>query len=207
MFDSKKYNLNVKKWFKDNGDYTHRLNYNLNSNSIVFDAGGYKGIWSENIYSKYKCKIFIFEPIKKYFDILNEKFNNNNDIKIFNFGLSDKSENIKIYHSHDASSIYKDFINYYDTEEIVLINFSEFFVNNDIKIIDLFKINIEGSEYNLLEKIIDNNHHLKIKNIQIQFHYFIPDAELKRNNIREKLRKSHNLTYDYEFVWENWELK
>jgi hypothetical protein len=33
------------------------------------------------------------------------------------------------------------------------------------------------------------------------------DCEIRRNNIREKLSETHTLTYDYTFVWENWEKK
>ena len=33
------------------------------------------------------------------------------------------------------------------------------------------------------------------------------DSEEKRENIRKSLSLTHKLTYDYTFVWENWELK
>jgi len=31
------------RWVKDNGENTHRFNYDLDKNSVVIDAGGYKG--------------------------------------------------------------------------------------------------------------------------------------------------------------------
>ena len=37
----------VKQWFNDKGDYTHRLNYDLNNNSIVFDP---RVLWSWTIF-------------------------------------------------------------------------------------------------------------------------------------------------------------
>ena len=46
------------RWFADNGDRTHRLNYDLNSNSVVFDVGGYKGDFAFSIYEKLIKKIF-----------------------------------------------------------------------------------------------------------------------------------------------------
>lgn len=197
----------IKKWFEDNGDFTHRINYDLNSASIVFDIGGYEGTWSEKIYNKYNCNLYIFEPIKKYYDLIYNKFNKFNNIKIYNFGMSNKDEEIKIYHSNDCSSIYREFINFQDIENIKLKNFCKFLINENIKEINLIKINIEGCEYNLLDHIIQNNLHLNIKNIQVQFHDFIVDSKSRRNYIRENLKKSHKLTYDYEFVWENWQLK
>ncbi len=45
-----------------------------------------------------------------------------------------------------------------------------------------------------------------IKNLQIQFHNFVDSAEEKREAIRKQLSLTHKLTYDYYFIWENWEL-
>ena len=46
------------------------------------------------------------------------------------------------------------------------------------------------------------------KNLQIQFHDFIIDnAEERMKNIQNKLSKTHEITYQYNFVWENWKIK
>jgi hypothetical protein len=103
-------NGTINDWFANNGDNTHRLNYPLTENSIIFDLGGYKGEWSEKIYNKYNSKIYIFEPIKFLYDIIDEKFKNNDDVKVFNFGLSNKNESLKINFSNDGTSILKPLI-------------------------------------------------------------------------------------------------
>jgi hypothetical protein len=46
-----------------------------------------------------------------------------------------------------------------------------------------------------------------VSNVQVQFHDFVPDAERRMRRIQEKLGKTHSLTYQYLFVWENWALK
>ena len=71
----------------------------------------------------------------------------------------------------------------------------------------MIKVNIEGGEYDLLEFLIDSNYIEIIDNIQVQFHDFIPDAEERMKNIHKKLEKTHFLTWQYPFVWENWQLK
>jgi hypothetical protein len=48
----------VAKFLAERGDYTLRLNYNLDKDSIVIDAGGYKGWFAENIYNNYGKNIF-----------------------------------------------------------------------------------------------------------------------------------------------------
>jgi FkbM family methyltransferase len=192
----------LQRWFDDKGDEIHRINYDLDESSIVFDLGGYLGEWSEKIFNKYGCKIFIFEPVKKYYDEINNKFNNDK-IKTFKLGLSDKDSNVDVYDDGAQSSVY---LKSGQKENINLVDYNNFINKNNIGVIDLMKINIEGSEFDLLEYIIKNNLHLKIKNIQVQFHKMFSDSESRRDKIRKELSKTHKLTYDYKFVWENWQL-
>ena len=57
-------------WFKDNGNFTHALNYTLNENSVVVDLGGYHGIWANQIIQKYNPFVYLFEPIPEFYNIL-----------------------------------------------------------------------------------------------------------------------------------------
>ena len=68
------------------------------------------------------------------------------------------------------------------------------------------KINIEGGEYELLEHLIEEKLMADIANIQVQFHDFIPGAQARMEAIQQELKKTHSLTYQYLFVWENWRL-
>lgn len=194
----------LEKWFTDEGDKTHRLNYDLNEDSFVIDLGGYVGEWSEQIYNKYNCNIYIFEPVKEYYDELLKKFNGNKKIKIFNFGLSNKSSFIDIFHNDASSSIY---LTEGFRETIKLEKFSDFIKKEKIESVDLIKINIEGAEYDLLDHILDQNLQNKFKNFQVQFHKMLGGTDSRRNKIRSILSNSHKLTYDYTYVWENWEKK
>ena len=78
---------------------------------------------------------------------------------------------------------------------------------HNIEVVDLIKINIEGGEYDLLDEIIANNWLSKFKNIQVQYHDFVIDNPRERmEKIQKELAKTHQLTYQYDFVWENWKL-
>lgn len=192
------------KWVIADGDKTHRLNYDLNSNSVVVDAGGYHGEWSESIYNLYNSNIFILEPIKIYYENILNKFSSNDKVKVLNYGLSESDRDIEINLDRDSSSIYKPGIG---TETIKVLTIDKFLNQNNISKIDLIKINIEGAEYELLEDIISKGIHNKIDNIQVQFHVFINDCETRRNKIREMLSETHECTYNYDFIWENWRKK
>ncbi len=47
-------------WIKADGDNTLRLEYQLNEDSIVFDLGGFRGDWTDRIFTKYECIILHF---------------------------------------------------------------------------------------------------------------------------------------------------
>jgi FkbM family methyltransferase len=196
--------INIVKWCANNGDKTHRINYNLNETSLVFDMGGYEGQWTSDIYSRYLCEVFIFEPNLSFSKNIELRFDRNPKIKVFSFGLSDTTREEFINVSADATSIYK---SGGKTERISLVQASEFFMNNGITRIDLMKINIEGGEYDLLDHLIESDLIKIIDNIQVQFHWFFPDAENRMKKIQSNLGLTHYQTYEYKYVWENWKRK
>jgi FkbM family methyltransferase len=194
----------VIRWFNDGGDNKFRYDYDLNNDSIVFDVGGYEGNWAKKINTLYEPNLYIFEPVNKYYESISKNFYNNKNVKIYNFGLSNENKKIKINLLEDGSSIFLDSSN---SETINLINIVDFINQNGIEIIDLLKLNIEGSEYDVLEHLISKGNIKNIKNIQVQFHNFVENSIERRDKIREILKNTHKETYCYDFVWENWVIK
>jgi FkbM family methyltransferase len=192
------------RWIQDRGDMTLRLTYPLNESSVVIDAGGYKGDWAENIFIGYECFVYVLEPLKSFHDSIAYKFQGNNKIVPLNIALSNKNEEAKISTAGDSSSM---FAGGDKVETIKCIDVKDFFITNKIDEVDLMKINIEGSEYDLLERIIELDLHKKIKNFQIQFHRFIENCDVRRKAIQEALSETHNCTWNYDWIWENWQIK
>lgn len=193
------------RWNDVRGDDTHRLNYPLNENSIVFDVGGYEGWFADKISNKYNSNIYVFEPVAEFYEKIKNRFNGNEKIKVFNFGLGAKTESIEMSLDTDGSSHIS---NESLKKEIVQIkSIVEFLSENNLNNIDLMKLNIEAAEFDLLDNIIKESKASCFKNIQVQFHTFIPDCVERRNEIRKHLSETHQTTYDYEFIWENWKLK
>ena len=193
---------NIYKWQDDRGDQTLRLSYPLDLNSLVFDVGGYIGNFAADIFCKYNCNIYIFEPVTEFYEKVKARFSNNPKVKVFHAGLSDRSSAAKISINGTSSSVFN--TNSENTEEIKFISVVDFINDHGIKKIDLMKINIEGGEYSLLDSLIEHDFLDITRYYQIQFHKFIPDAKEKRGNIRTELSKTHRLFWDYPFVWESW---
>jgi FkbM family methyltransferase len=192
------------RWLKDGGDTHLRVNYDLNEKSIILDLGGYDGKWVDYLHNKYNSFVYIFEPVNSFYNILTDRFKDNKKIKIYKYGVSNETKKMEISLSNDASSLYGDKSN---VEVIELKDIKEILNELNLPNIDLFKINIEGEEYNVLETLIKNGNHKNMDNIQIQFHENVENFNERRNLIRDSLSKTHELTYDYAFIWENWKKK
>ena len=156
---------------------------------IIFDIGANKG-QSINRFNKiFKNSIFFcFEPTKRLFSLLKEKFLKNENINIYNLGISNKKEKIKFFDYKYSpinsfvpidkeSKFYKsrkkilnlnddeEFIDTYDAE---VNSLDEIFKNLNIDDIDILKIDTQGFEDKVLEgtsQLLNKN---KIKVIELE---------------------------------------
>lgn len=194
------------RWKKADGNNTLRMDYDLNQQSIIFDLGGYKGQWASDIFARYACQVEIFEPYPLFSDAISKRFKNNPKINVHTFGLDRKYEKQFLAVDADATSLFKT----KQSDNVVEVELKcakDFLKAGGFEQIDLMKINIEGGEYNLLEHLIEEGLITKIKNIQVQFHHFMPNAKERMEAIQASLSKTHQLTYQFEFLWENWQIK
>lgn len=188
------------KWFIENPDNNFLIKYPLEKSSLVVDVGGYIGNFSDNLISTFNPKLIIFEPVKKYFRALKTKYSNNRRVILYNYGLSDKNITQNIYMSKDSSSLFK---RSNTKAKIKLIDVANFL--KKFNYIDLMSINIEGAEYEVLNRIIEKGLINKIKFLQVQFHNFTPKSKESRKNIIKKILKTHKKRFSYPFVWEAFE--
>ena len=195
----------VSAWYAAQGDARLRLEYDdLAPESTVFDLGGYEGQWASDIHAMYGCRVSVFEPVPAFAQRIARRFRHNPRIRVFDFGLSARTGTDRIALAHDGSSLYKTGT---ETVEVRLMGISEFLRQEGIGNIDLMKINIEGGEYELLEQLLDEGLVTRVRNIQVQFHDFVPRAEARMTAIKQRLSKTHEITYEFPFVWENWRLR
>ncbi|TAJ80672.1 MAG: FkbM family methyltransferase [Gallionellaceae bacterium] len=191
----------VRRWFAEDGDESLRFDYDLNGDSLVIDLGGYKGQWASDIYARFNCRVLVFEPVKSFAEKISKRFARNPKIEVFCLALGASHRQEMIALGDDGTSLYRDSAK---KESIQFEDAAVFFADHEIKNIELLKINIEGGEYELMPRLIETGLINNIKNIQIQFHDIGPDSEARMEAIRIELSKTHNSTYQFNFVWENW---
>ena len=199
------FTIQVKKWFKDKGDQTLRLDYpELTPDSIVFDLGGYLGDFSAAIIERYNCKIYIFEPHPEYFSKCIKRFSSYKNVKVINYGLADKDGEFLLSNQSDGSSFINPNHAKKDGIKCVIRDVFGVLKEQNITSVDLMKINIEGGEFPLMEHIISSGKQAIVRQYQIQFHNFVEKAVDRRIQISRALSETHIRTWCYTFVWENW---
>jgi FkbM family methyltransferase len=194
----------VRRWWDEGGDYKYRFDYDLNRDSVVMDLGGYEGQWASDIYSRYRCRILVFEPVSSFANRIRERFRRNEDIAVFQYGLGSESRTETMYVRGAGSSTFRKRA---DAEEIRIVDAKSWFEENDVDSVQLMKINIEGGEFELLERLIETGLTERIVDIQVQFHNVAVDSTRRMESIQRKLQTTHGPTYQFKFVWENWTRK
>lgn len=128
----------------------------------MFDIGANVGEYSKMIKDKSSgvdIDLHLFEPTKKCFETISEKFKNDNNINLNNFGASDEDAEASIYYDKETSglaSLYQRNLDGYNTqlnqsEEIVLKRMDEYIEEKNIEHIDFIEIDIEGHELKAFE--------------------------------------------------------
>jgi len=196
------------RWRADKGDDIKVIDYPLDENSQVIELGGFHGLWTKRISSKFNCNVLVIEAIPDFYNKMVEEFDyylkdNRHKIKTENFGISTVEKEVTFAVDGDATSSY---LNSSNKVTVKCLPLEHFLDKHSIERIDLIQINVEGEEYPLLENWIESGLINKIKFLQVQYHKFGEDYESKRLNIQEGLKKlGFKLRYEYPFVWESWE--
>jgi len=163
-----------------------------NKNILLIDVGVNKG-QSINFFNKINSSINVigFEPNHKLFDFLNKKYRLNKNIQIFQNGISSKKGNLyfnenimdetSTFENVNSDSTYLKkkaailglkhidelILNRYEVE---VISLSDFIIENNIKHLDVLKIDTEGHEYDCLVGLFQKNTNCKIDYIQLESH-------------------------------------
>ncbi len=192
----------IGKWFRDRGDYTHNLNYNLNKDSVVMDLGGYTGVWAQQIIDKYDPNMYILEPIEKFYDGMVDRFSDNNKVHLMKVGASVKNKTDKLFMSGDGTSSN---LKSGESVDVEFNSIKTILEKWNLDNVDLIQINIEGDEYPLLENMLKTGIINKFKNIQIQFHLGIRGDRERRDKIHKGFKENgFKEKFNYPFVWESW---
>jgi len=177
----------------------------IDAESTVIDVGAFVGKWAVRIADKYGAAVHAFELSPTMIPDLAIAFADYPSITLHAYGLGNRDSEIPICRKGLGSSAFakeKASDLEWDVGKIrdVVAALDEL----DLTDVGLMKLNIEGGEYDLLERMIATDRLKSVDTFLIQFHEWLPRAHVRRRRIRKHLAQTHELAWDYPFVWEKW---
>lgn len=150
----------------------HYIYYpNLNQYSNIIDLGANNGEFSVQVLQYYKSKCYAIEPNESLFKKISEKISGKLNVAI---GKEDGVVKFFLSNNPEASSLIKDFeSNWGNLSELNVVQVSWKTMLEKLRlnglIIEVLKIDIEGSELDVIENFDDNDIN-SINQITIEFH-------------------------------------
>jgi FkbM family methyltransferase len=149
---------------------------NINKNSIVIDIGSNFGEVIDALLST-ECEIHSFEPHPIFYNMIYEKYHQYNNVFLYEKAIWTSNTKKKLYYKRSetalngGSTLIPEKTNIHNLnlfKEVDCIDIVEFL--NKFKEVDLLKMDIEGAEYEILDKIFKTDTYKKIKSIYYEDH-------------------------------------
>ena len=185
-----------KQWVGNSYGGFYVANDSLCDNSIVYSIGiGEDVSFDLDIIEKYSCKVFAFDPTPKSVNWVNKNVSNNK----FNFsptGISIEKGTRLFYlpkdSKHVSGSLEKIFtVNESNAIELYFDTLKNQMTKNNHQKINLLKMDIEGSEYDILNFILTEK--IEIDQILVEFHPHL--VQNGREKTKSTINKLENFGY------------
>lgn len=180
-----------KQWVGNKYGGFYIANNSLSNNSIVYSIGiGEDVSFDLDIIEKYNCKIFAFDPTPKSINWVDKNVLNKN----FNFspvGISNEKGSKSFYlpkdSKHVSGSLEKiSTVNESNAVELDFDTLKNQMIKNKHHKIDLLKMDIEGSEYDVIDLIVTDK--IQIDQILVEFHpHLVQDGRKKTKSTINRL--------------------
>lgn len=216
----------------DYGGWYIPLDITLNENSIVYSGGVGEDISFDILLSeKYNPNIYLIDPTKRsnihfnetlqyfnnkllftgniqkdYYDKIGNSKPNLNKFFYLNTGLWDKKETLRFYKQENQSYVSQSLIpgmfgNEYDIINVTTIK--DLMVENNHTHIDLLKLDIEGAEINVLNKMFNDNIFPSYLCIEFDLKLKNKDYNNETNKLIYKIINDYNYTI---LINDNWNI-
>jgi FkbM family methyltransferase len=162
----------------------HLFQLTLRPSDVCIDVGGNEGYFS--ILASSLCtegKVYCIEPQSRMQKILQQNIRTNNvhSVNIYQMALSDREGQVDLFLLpsviSSCSTTYKRTKKFFIKEKVPSITLDSFFKNNNIGRVRLLKIDIEGSEYNVVKGGLGVLGRQDVDFIALEYHIEVLDKE------------------------------
>ncbi|MEO6317971.1 MAG: FkbM family methyltransferase [Acidimicrobiales bacterium] len=188
------------------------IDVDLPEGAVVLDVGAYEGEWSQRVLGRadvggpQDLRIHAFEPEPRAIRRLREAMDDRRfELHPFALGGADRVEVITM--AGPGSSLFVDptSASVFGSTQVAMRDVDAVLTSLAIDRLDLVKINIEGGEFELLDRLHHTGWLERTGTIIVQFHEFAPDAYRARRRSRRQLAETHRCAWSYTWVYERWD--
>lgn len=173
-----------------------RRDYPLTADSLVVDVGAYRGDFTFDMRRLYDCRVTAVEPIAGHVMHLRSRFGHDPKVTILETALGFQDGTIELKQDGDLSGPYAKGVPLQAklTDAAKIIS----------EPIALLKLNVEGAEYDILERLYITGKMPLIRFLQVQFHPWGDMWEERHERARKRLAEMHTCDWRVPMVWESW---
>ena len=164
------------------------------SPSVIY--GGYLGDSSVAVLRAGESELHVYEPFPPFVSALRERFEGDERVTVHEYAVARREAVVAMTDALDATSV--------GTGEVRVAAKAASETLKDFESVFFLEMNIEGSEYEVLDELIATGAISKVRNLWVQFHNLDEEDELRRALIRRKLCRTHECRVSFTFVWEWW---
>jgi FkbM family methyltransferase len=186
------------------------VDLDLEPGSMALDVGAYEGSWTSRVLERVgdvDLRIHAFEPEPGAAARLQAAFEGDPRVTTHPFGLAGRDREEAMSVGGHGSSVFSNpaVPGSFGTTHIRLRDVQRVLADQRVDRIAAIKVNIEGGEFELLDRLHDTGWLTRTGTVLVQFHEFAPGAYSGRRRNRRQLAETHRNTWCYPWVWERWD--
>jgi FkbM family methyltransferase len=189
------------------------VDLDLRPGAVVLDLGAYEGDWSARLLARADARgqpdvqVHAFEPEPGAVERCRRVLADDPRVALHPFGLAGRDEVLTLAVGGPGSTVYGSPAapGFFGGAEVQLRDVASVLAELGIGRIDAVKINIEGGEFAVLDRLHETGWLPRTGPIIVQFHEFVPGAHRARRRNRRQLAETHRCTWSYPWVYERWD--
>jgi len=181
-----------------------KFDWELTPDSNVLDVGCFEGNFAYEIWRRYGCKVVAMEPIHDFYWQCVRKLQPVG-CTVIPYGLDGRDHvHTRVFKVHGSMS--GQFADGHP-RQVTLMSPSLLMEQLAWNFCDLIKLNCEGSEFDILNHILEKDMAARFRNILVQPHTCVPDHETRWQAIDEGLQKTHEMVFHEDWCWSGYKLR
>jgi FkbM family methyltransferase len=214
VFEAHDYRPTMRRFYAvSRADRDLLIDVDLPEGAVVLVVGAFEGEWAARILQRADAKgpaglsLHAFEPETRVAERLAETMRADARFHMHPYGLAGRDRVEVMTVDGLGTSLFSDGTgpSEFGTLEVPLRDVAGVLASLDVTRVDLVKINIEGGEYEVLDRLHATGWLPRTGTLIIQFHEFAPGAYRGRRRNRRQLAETHRCTWCYPWVYERWD--